>query len=198
MEMIRHDTRREQLVALIMKMDQSIKNNGAGRRRKDTAVLRPNSHCINCPRPLKVRETTPKVLRTLDFGRPRQSSRCRDDIASTRDECATRRVQIRTNRRGAIKQRQRPAFFLTRGGSQRHPDSQRFQPRSQNVIMLFRQDLCRRHQSGLEPGFHGQQDGRDCHNRLARPNIPLQKPVHGVFRSQTVADFFDNIFLRIR
>ena len=51
---------------------------------------------------------------------------------------------------------------------------QRFQP----LKMLTCKDFCRRHHHALPTGLHGHQQRHKGHQRLARPDITLQQPVH--------------------
>src|SRR5438067_9387009 len=48
-----------------------------------------------------------------------------------------------------LEQRQRSAFFLPGGGSQRHAYAERLEPAPQDIIMLLRQNLRRGHERGL-------------------------------------------------
>ena len=48
----------------------------------------------------------------------------------------------------------------------------------QGLIMLFRKDLCRCHQDGLESGVYGHEHRPDGDNGLSGSHITLNKPVH--------------------
>jgi hypothetical protein len=45
-------------------------------------------------------------------------------------------------------------------------------------VMLFRQQLRGGHEGGLIPALCGQEHGEEGHNRLPRPHVPLDHPVH--------------------
>ena len=71
------------------------------------------------------------------------------------------------------KKRQWSAFLLTSGGSQRQAHAQRLEPAPQDIIMLLRQDLCRRHERSLIAALDGEQHCSDSDNGLSRAYVAL-------------------------
>ena len=63
--------------------------------------------------------------------------------------------------------------------------------------MLLRQNLCRRHERSLEPGFDCEQDRCDCHDGFSRADVALQQAVHRMLRGKIAPDFCDHSVLRI-
>ena len=91
--------------------------------------------------------------------------------------------------------KKRGGFVLARAGSQRQPHPERLEPPTENGIMLFRENLRRRHEGGLRTGFHDQQNSRNRHHGFSRADVALEEPVHRVTRGQVSPQFFDDAFL---
>ena len=192
MDMIRHDTRCKQLVAVSMKMAQGVQHHCARLGRKLPTLACGHGDSVDGPGFFKMREAPSGVARPIsDRDFKSRSSRRRDSVASTRDECATRSVR-------ALKQGQRRVIFLAGGRAQREPKTKWLQPLAQHGKVLLGQNLGGHHQGRLKSRFHGQQDGGNSHDRFAGADIALQQSVHRIFRGQASADLGDHFFLGTR
>ena len=90
------------------------------------------------------------------------------------------------------------AILFDGAGQQHDAVSSAFENPPRGKIMLLRQDLRRRHQRDLAAVFDGD-DGRfERHDRLARPNVPLQQPAHGIRLLHVGSNFFQDALLRGR
>ena len=74
--------------------------------------------------------------------------------------------------------------------------AQRLQPAHQLAEMLFGQDLGGCHQRTLPARGHGHRRGQRGDHRLARSDIALQQPVHGLRARQVGGDFGHHTLLR--
>ena len=61
--------------------------------------------------------------------------------------------------------------------------------------MLFCQDLCRSHDTGLIAIVDGNEHRHQCHECFARADITLQKTVHLSAGAHVFSDFSDDAFL---
>ena len=62
--------------------------------------------------------------------------------------------------------------------------------------MLFRKNLGRRHEGGLEAGIYGEQHGGEGNEGFPRAYVSVQEAVHGPFGSHVVLNFSDGPQLR--
>ena len=96
----------------------------------------------------------------------------------------------------ARKQRQRAAFFLSRGRAQRNAPAQRLQPAAQHIVMLLGQNLRGRHERGLIASLYGQQHRRDGDHGFSRTDVALQQTIHRMICREIALDFRDDFLLR--
>src|ERR1043166_1683873 len=109
-------------------------------------------------------QSPPGVTRHSGVGLIR-SSRWRDAIANTRDACVTRMRAI-TDGSGSpdhsslrtLEQWQRAGFLLPRCRANREFHPKRFEKTAEDTVMLFRQDLGRRHERSLISFFNRKQN----------------------------------------
>ena len=94
----------------------------------------------------------------------------------------------------AFNQRQK-TFFLTRRSSDRQFHAERFEPTLQHSVVLFGQNLSRRHERCLIAGLNCEQDRGDRNHGFSRADVPLQKAIHRKLRGQVTLDFGDDFFL---
>ena len=93
-------------------------------------------------------------------------------------------------------QRRRPLAALFAAGEDRGCDAGLFRQRRDRGKMLARQDLGRRHQGGLPPGFCLTCHSKQRHHRLAGADIALQQAQHAFRLAQVGFDFGKRLFLR--
>ena len=94
-------------------------------------------------------------------------------------------------------QRQRPAFFLARGGPERQVGPRAVRASAADGVVLLGQDLRRRHERSLKAGFDREQHRGNRHHGFARADIALQQTVHRMMRRQIAPDFCDHFLLRV-
>src|SRR5213075_3288545 len=86
MHMVRHHAHCEKVIALLIEMTKSVKNDRTGRWRKSAAISCGKRHVINSVRPLVVWKAALRVLRATGRG-TRQDAGC-----SPLEACAPRRA----------------------------------------------------------------------------------------------------------
>ena len=92
-----------------------------------------------------------------------------------------------------------PAFCRFGGaGEQLRHKPQAGQYGSKGLIVLEGQDLCRRHQSRLSPGFGREIDAGRRYHGFARAHVSLDQPVHWHPCGHIPAGLFDAPALRSR
>ena len=109
----------------------------------------------------------------------RRSSRRQNTVASTRDACATRNFMRH------VKQRQRPALLLSRGGPDRQAHAERLEPAPQNGIMLLRQNLRRRHERSLIAASIASRIAAIATTVLPEPTSPCNRRFIGWFAARS-------------
>ena len=77
-------------------------------------------------------------------------------------------------------------------------DAQFFELGGDPFVVLFGQDLGRRHDARLKTIVERQQAGERGHHRFARAHIALQQPVHLSATAQVAVDFAHHTFLCFR
>ena len=81
-------------------------------------------------------------------------------------------------------------------GDPRQRNAERAQPLVQLAVMLFSQNLGRRHDRRLIAMFQCLGAGQCGNDGFAATDIPLQQALHGMAGSQIAADFIKNTLLR--
>ena len=79
-----------------------------------------------------------------------------------------------------------------------HGIAKRRQERFEGLIMLVRQNLRRRHDTGLIAVIHRQETAEEGDERLTRTHISLQQTVHLMAGLEVVVYLVDDAFLRTR
>jgi len=101
---------------------------------------------------------------------------------------------------GHLRERRRPLLLLLPadqpGDALALGGEQGFEPAHELGEMLRGEDFGRRHQGALPAGVDGARGGQRRDHRLARPDIALQQPVHGLGARQVGADLAHHAPLR--
>ena len=87
---------------------------------------------------------------------------------------------------------------LRRTREDRHPHGQPVEQARERGVVLPRQNLGGSHHAGLKTVVDGQQHRQQRHERLARPHVALQQPVHLAARHRILPDFAHDALLRPR
>jgi len=87
-----------------------------------------------------------------------------------------------------VEEWQRPGFFLAIAGAQGDADAERCAEALESEVMLFRQDLGRRHEPGLESGFDGEQHGGRASRGFSGADVTVEQTIHEALAGHVVPD----------
>ncbi len=92
----------------------------------------------------------------------------------------------------------RPLSAALASGQDRDANTGGFGQRRDRIEMLAREQLGRRHESGLPSGLDHAGRGDQRHHRFAGADVALQQPQHALRQSEVVDDVVDRLLLRMR